>query len=76
MSKRKDSSPLLNIGYSAPMWESYGPINIGGRTRALAIDITVENKLNWNGINLTPIWRYSEKYKSLNFYNHDDYFGM
>src|SRR6185312_7253467 len=41
------------------VWQSYGPDNVGGRTRALAIDVTNENVLI-AGAAMGGMWRSSD----------------
>lgn len=42
--------PLSTAERSGPDWESRGPWNIGGRTRALAVDVTNEDRIIAGGI--------------------------
>lgn len=42
--------PMATHERSGPDWESRGPWNIGGRTRALAVDVTNENRIIAGGI--------------------------
>ncbi len=42
--------PMATSERSGPDWESRGPWNVGGRTRALAIDVTNENRILAGGV--------------------------
>ena len=42
--------PMAVSDRSGPEWESRGPWNVGGRTRALAVDVTNENRIIAGGV--------------------------
>lgn len=46
----------LNFSYKSTQWEAWGPYNVGGRTRAAAIDVLNENIIIAGGVS-GGVWR-------------------
>ena len=56
ISNLQNTSSLFGINTNSQNWKNRGPWNVGGRTRALAIDVTNENIIIAGGVS-GGIWR-------------------
>ena len=54
ISNLQNTSSLFGINTNSQNWKNRGPWNVGGRTRALAIDVTNENIIIAGGVIIVP----------------------